>query len=87
MSGLAACGLDVLDALTTVEISFDGTDHGDGTASGEMSVSALGIVGGGTATWSGSYDGDTLIIDVNQEPIFAGYPVLMQGSITALKAQ
>ena len=87
MSGLAACGLDVLDALTTVEISFDGTDHGDGTASGEMSVSALGIEGGGTATWSGSYDGDTLVIDVNQEPIFAGYPVLMQGSITALKAQ
>jgi hypothetical protein len=62
-------------------------DHGDGTASGQVSVAALGIEGGGTAPWSGSYDGNVLIIDINESPEFAGYAVHMEGSLTASKAQ
>jgi hypothetical protein len=85
MSGLAVCGLDVLGLLATVEIGFEGNDHGDGTASGTLDISILGVEGGGTTTWSGTYADDMLNIAINNTAIFVGNEVNFDGTITVMK--
>jgi hypothetical protein len=86
MSGLAACGLDVLGLLATIEVSFSGNDHGDGTASGDLTVSAIGVAGGGTFAWTGTYTGDVLNIDLDATATFSGNDVHFSGTITAMQA-
>jgi len=85
ISGLAACGLDVLGLLATIEISFSGTDHGDGTASGDLAVSAIGVAGGGAVAWNGTYAGDVLNITIDNTATFGGNDVHFSGTITAMK--
>jgi hypothetical protein len=84
MNGLAVCGLDVLGLLATIEINFEGNDHGDGTASGELSISAIGVDGGGTIDWEGTYSGGVLTIPIDSTTVFVGNSIDFTGTLTAL---
>jgi hypothetical protein len=76
--------LDVLGLLATIEINFEGNDHGDGTASGELSISAIGVAGGGTINWEGTYSGGVLTIPIDSTTVFVGNSIDFTGTLTAL---
>jgi hypothetical protein len=80
--GLAVCGLDVLGLLATIELSFEGTLTG-GTASGALTLSAVGVAGGGTSAWTGTLAGDTLTMQVDTVGTFGTSTVTFAGTITA----
>ncbi len=75
----------MLGLLATIEVSFSGDNHGDGTASGDLTLSAIGVPGGGTIAWTGTYTDDVLNITVDDTTTFAGNDVHFSGTITAMR--
>jgi hypothetical protein len=83
IEGVAACGLDVLALLATIEFSVSGSVSETGQATGVLGIKVIGVSETTSAPWTGTMDGDTLTISVSAEDIFAGGVVGFEGVITA----
>ncbi len=84
IEGVAACGLDLLTLLATVEFEISGSVSDDGTASGELKISVVAVEGAAATAWTGTVEGDTLSLSVDAEGSFGGGGVSFEGLITAV---
>ena len=81
LQGLAACGLDFSGQLRTVEYSITGSIAANGSGDGQITTSILGIDDTITSPWTGTMDGDSLVIEFAGSGSFSGYATTFDGTL------
>ena len=76
-SAIAACGLNVLGNLYTIELAVDGTTASDGTVTGALTLTAMEVADTVEGTVSGPTDG----IDISASGILAGGDIAITGKL------
>ena len=81
--GLAACGLDTLGTLITLQFEIEGTTTAEGGASGTLTASTLDGLSIGTLPWSGSYQDGNVTIPIDITAPVSGSEVSFLGTLRA----
>jgi len=87
LAGVAACGLDLDEQLLTVEYTLSGSVDESGAASGQITMSVLGLEDTAPTTWTGTLVGDTLELSFSGSGTFGNFPTTFDGDMSLSATQ